>query len=315
MATDVLGKMCHVSLWCVHHSGKWESLWLRQTARNADQGEHGGPARADAHAPLWAVPPLQTGGDGLQGHRPRQQALQVDCYHPSLTPACFSNFANVVFTPFAQLYKFVSSHLLLCSIIYFYSSLQETYEAKRNEFMGELQKKEEEMRQMFVQRVKEKEAELKEAEKEVSAFHFDLTLSCSTTYQSLISVTAPPTLINVRVMFPLSPPRSCTRNLTAWRSSTRMRRRNWRRRRSPWTTSSTRSNRKRLQQSSCRTKLSRQGAPPHSRGTKRGKSKYCSYSLHVSISNATGAGDHYHLYEWVQQGHRSLHWHSRILSS
>lgn len=46
-------------------------------------------------------------------------------------------------------------------------SLQETYEAKRNEFMGDLQKKEEEMRQMFVQRVKEKEAELKEAEKEV----------------------------------------------------------------------------------------------------------------------------------------------------
>uniref|UniRef100_A0A667YYL8 Septin n=1 Tax=Myripristis murdjan TaxID=586833 RepID=A0A667YYL8_9TELE len=46
-------------------------------------------------------------------------------------------------------------------------SLQETYEAKRNEFMSELQKKEEEMRQMFVQRVKEKEAELKEAEKEL----------------------------------------------------------------------------------------------------------------------------------------------------
>lgn len=50
-------------------------------------------------------------------------------------------------------------------------SLQETYEAKRNEFMGELQKKEEEMRQMFVQRVKEKEAELKEAEKEVSSLN------------------------------------------------------------------------------------------------------------------------------------------------
>ncbi|XP_048884837.1 septin-6 isoform X2 [Brienomyrus brachyistius] len=46
-------------------------------------------------------------------------------------------------------------------------SLQETYEAKRNEFMGELQRKEEEMRQMFVLRVKEKEAELKEAEKEL----------------------------------------------------------------------------------------------------------------------------------------------------
>ncbi len=51
-------------------------------------------------------------------------------------------------------------------------SLQETYEAKRNEFMGELQKKEEEMRQMFVQRVKEKEGELKEAEKEVCWFLF-----------------------------------------------------------------------------------------------------------------------------------------------
>lgn len=50
---------------------------------------------------------------------------------------------------------------------FIFLSLQETYEAKRNEFMGELQKKEEEMRQMFVQRVKEKEAELKEAEKEV----------------------------------------------------------------------------------------------------------------------------------------------------
>lgn len=51
--------------------------------------------------------------------------------------------------------------------LFFLFSLQETYEAKRNEFLGELQKKEEAMRQMFVQRVKEKEAELKEAEKEV----------------------------------------------------------------------------------------------------------------------------------------------------
>ncbi|XP_053163582.1 septin-10 isoform X3 [Hemicordylus capensis] len=46
-------------------------------------------------------------------------------------------------------------------------SLQETYEAKRHEFLGELQRKEEEMRQMFVQRVKEKEALLKEAEREL----------------------------------------------------------------------------------------------------------------------------------------------------
>lgn len=46
-------------------------------------------------------------------------------------------------------------------------SLQQTYEAKRQEFLVELQRREDEMRQMFVQRVKEKEAELKEAEREV----------------------------------------------------------------------------------------------------------------------------------------------------
>lgn len=50
-------------------------------------------------------------------------------------------------------------------------SLQETYEAKRHEFLGDLQRREEEMRQMFVQRVKEKETELKEAEREVLNTH------------------------------------------------------------------------------------------------------------------------------------------------
>ncbi|XP_029587894.1 septin-10 [Salmo trutta] len=44
-------------------------------------------------------------------------------------------------------------------------SLQQTYETKRTEFLGELQRREEEMRQLFVQRVKEKEAELKDAER------------------------------------------------------------------------------------------------------------------------------------------------------
>lgn len=48
------------------------------------------------------------------------------------------------------------------------SSLQQTYEAKRKEFLTDLQRKEEEMRQMFVNKVKEAEAELKEKEKEVS---------------------------------------------------------------------------------------------------------------------------------------------------
>ncbi|TMS17211.1 Septin-8-A [Larimichthys crocea] len=46
-------------------------------------------------------------------------------------------------------------------------SLQETYEAKRREFLMDLQRKEEEMRQMFVNKVKETEAELKEKEKEL----------------------------------------------------------------------------------------------------------------------------------------------------
>ncbi|XP_066562077.1 septin-10 isoform X1 [Amia ocellicauda] len=46
-------------------------------------------------------------------------------------------------------------------------SLQQTYETKRQEFLGDLQRREEEMRQMFVQRVKEKETELKEAEREL----------------------------------------------------------------------------------------------------------------------------------------------------
>jgi len=46
-------------------------------------------------------------------------------------------------------------------------SLQEVYEAKKQEHMEELQRKEDEMRQMFVARVKEKEAELKRSEKEL----------------------------------------------------------------------------------------------------------------------------------------------------
>uniref|UniRef100_A0A8C6Y8K5 Septin n=1 Tax=Naja naja TaxID=35670 RepID=A0A8C6Y8K5_NAJNA len=54
-----------------------------------------------------------------------------------------------------------------CYLHFMALSLQETYEAKRHEFLGELEQKQEEMRQMFVQRVKEKEALLKEAEREL----------------------------------------------------------------------------------------------------------------------------------------------------
>ncbi|XP_054829155.1 septin-10 isoform X2 [Eublepharis macularius] len=46
-------------------------------------------------------------------------------------------------------------------------SLQETYEAKRYEYLAELQRKEEALRQTFVQRVTEKEALLREAEREL----------------------------------------------------------------------------------------------------------------------------------------------------
>lgn len=65
---------------------------------------------------------------------------------------------------------FIYIYLLLLSLLTFFflhSSLQETYEAKRKEFLGDLQRKEEEMRQMFVNKVKETEAELKEKEREV----------------------------------------------------------------------------------------------------------------------------------------------------
>lgn len=55
-------------------------------------------------------------------------------------------------------------------------SLQETYEAKRKEFLGDLQRKEEEMRQMFVNKVKETEAELKEKEREVSVGKWRLNI-------------------------------------------------------------------------------------------------------------------------------------------
>ncbi|XP_062856565.1 septin-8-A-like [Trichomycterus rosablanca] len=46
-------------------------------------------------------------------------------------------------------------------------SLQETYVAKRREFVSELQQMEEDMRQMFVNKVKETEAELKDREREL----------------------------------------------------------------------------------------------------------------------------------------------------
>lgn len=73
--------------------------------------------------------------------------------------------------PQLNLYSFVATSpwilIQLSTASTFIFSLQETYEAKRKEFLLDLQRKEEEMRQMFVNKVKETEAELKEKEKEV----------------------------------------------------------------------------------------------------------------------------------------------------
>lgn len=70
-----------------------------------------------------------------------------------------------------KLYNLVATSSWILTWLYIAStpifSLQETYEAKRKEFLVDLQRKEEEMRQMFVNKVKETEAELKEKEKEV----------------------------------------------------------------------------------------------------------------------------------------------------
>lgn len=71
-----------------------------------------------------------------------------------------------------------------------FCSLQETYEAKRKEFLGDLQRKEEEMRQMFVNKVKETEAELKEKEREVRGLTA-FTLSLHNEKQLIALPTAP----------------------------------------------------------------------------------------------------------------------------
>lgn len=78
-------------------------------------------------------------------------------------PACFSKQYRQACISHHEL----NSIQRVCISFAFFPSLQETYETKRKEFLGELQRKEEEMRQMFVNKVKETEAELKEKEREV----------------------------------------------------------------------------------------------------------------------------------------------------
>ncbi len=82
MTVAVIGGNFPLDIMCLlFSSGEWESLWFREAERNADQGQHGGPARADSHSPLWAIPPVQAGGDGIQRHRPWLQTLQVKSHN------------------------------------------------------------------------------------------------------------------------------------------------------------------------------------------------------------------------------------------
>lgn len=58
-------------------SGERKPLWLCEAERDASASQHGGSPWPNARSSLWTVPPLQAGGDGLQGHRFRQPVLQV----------------------------------------------------------------------------------------------------------------------------------------------------------------------------------------------------------------------------------------------
>lgn len=103
-------------------------------------------------------------------------------------------------------------------------SLQETYEAKRKEFLVDLQRKEEEMRQMFVNKVKETEAELKEKEKEVR-MDVDIKLFLG----KYVAWGLP--YVNPSLALMVS---SFTRGLSSSNGCTRKRRRLWRRRDGNW---------------------------------------------------------------------------------
>lgn len=58
-------------------SGEWKPLWFCEAEGDAAACEHGGSPRADTRSALWALPSLQAGRDGLQGHRPGQPVVQV----------------------------------------------------------------------------------------------------------------------------------------------------------------------------------------------------------------------------------------------
>lgn len=158
----------------------------------------------------------------------RDQSPNLSGEPPTRTPACD---VGVQFTCSATRW---APPLRRCRFKLCGCSLQQTYEAKRQEFLVELQKREDEMRQMFVQRVKEKEAELKDAEREVSgcngrcrlqkSIFFNEELICWT-FQSFL-----PGGIPVTYLFFLFPS-SCKVVLSSWSASMQMRRRLWRKRR------------------------------------------------------------------------------------
>ena len=82
-------------------SGEREPLWLCEAEGDADLCQHGGPERADSHSPLWTVQTLQTGGDGIQRHRPRVQTRQVS--------------SSLINTYVDMVYNWYDNHECVCS--------------------------------------------------------------------------------------------------------------------------------------------------------------------------------------------------------
>lgn len=65
---------------CLPGSGEWGALRLCEAAGDAPLHQPGGPAGADAHAPLRAVPAPQARRHGLCRCGPREAAAQVSAH-------------------------------------------------------------------------------------------------------------------------------------------------------------------------------------------------------------------------------------------
>lgn len=181
------------------------------------------------------------------------------------------NFSWTCITPVATMPWMLISLSAASNLI---SSLQETYEAKRKEFLLDLQRKEEEMRQMFVNKVKETEAELKEKEKEVRtdvSWNQSLEL-CLVTWTDCLT---------------LHVVSSSTRGLSSSNACTRRKRRLWRRKDGSWRRRWTRSIAGRLQLRRWWDRRSKAARSPSKRTrTRRSKSaRLCVCDVAISENN------------------------------